>query len=375
MIPNSDRCHVDPREEALRRHLGRSRACIQRDRVSRRGLRDSVTSRRNGAATGAHAGAPPALVAHRYRVRSDSGVQRLRRTDPIAPAARSQEGYDFDGDGVPDHGEVASTGGASCCYTLAILSGRTALPFELDAATPVASTCCSPSSSPSPSQPRESRDWSSRSRPANGEPLALPAAWRALGVASHRIAVSLAHGLSANLGWHCDHALRAIHAARCTAWEGMPGDGTPLAVFAALHAAPSAARARLPRRTRIRRQPTPRSPDAAAGAPIRMVWLDLVSPAAAASALRRFPHAGPRTVLADRDRRAARWARTTPSECSRWSHRATAPRTCAGWGRVAVTRRRKLRTPPRCAVAASRTSATPLPYRIAPDRANWSKPA
>jgi hypothetical protein len=51
-----------------------------------------------------------------------------------------QERYDLDGDGVRDRIEVGSTGGAHCCYTLAIVSGRTgvrtALTFELDGGYP-----------------------------------------------------------------------------------------------------------------------------------------------------------------------------------------------------------------------------------------------
>jgi hypothetical protein len=240
--------------------------------------------------------------------------------EPVsASSAAWQDRYDLDGDGVRDRIEIGATGGAHCCYTLAIISGktgaRTELPFELDGGYIGGLDL---------SQPERFTVAVAASGTARlilevatygGEPQPLPAAWRALGVISHRIAVSFAGGLAIeNLGWRCNQALLAIRRGLWTAWEGLPGPCTPDEVFQALDAVPTIRRADVigaePLRVLdyvgvraadeslvVAHVETTGShqhvPDANSGKPLRMARLDLLSPgeaAAAASALDALPH-------------------------------------------------------------------------------------
>jgi hypothetical protein len=230
-----------------------------------------------------------------------------------------QDRYDLDGDGARDRIEVGFTGGAHCCYTLAIVSGRTGvrteLPFELDGGYVGGLDLSQPERFAVAVAPSGVAHLVIEVATYGGEPQPLPAEWAALGVTSHRIAVSLTGGLTIeNLGWRCDQALLAIQRGLWAAWEGLPGDCTPHAVFAALDAVPTIRRAGLigaePLRVldylAVRSSDESlvvahvettgshaRIPDAAAGTPVRLVRLDLLSPieaAAAAAALAARPH-------------------------------------------------------------------------------------
>ncbi len=107
---------------------------------------------------------------------------------------------------MPDRIEVQFTGGAHCCYTLAMVDGRSgarsALPFELDGGYPSGLDLSQPE--------RFAIDVSSAKAARlileiatyNGEPEALPEDGYGLGVTSHRVAVSFVGGIVVeNLGW------------------------------------------------------------------------------------------------------------------------------------------------------------------------------
>jgi hypothetical protein len=100
--------------------------------------------------------------------------------------------YDFDADGRADHVEVAFSGGAHCCYTLALhtANGRTiALPFELDGGYVLGLDL----SRPDHFDVRVDPDGAYlvlEIQTYNGEPGPIPRAWtHRWGIRSHRIAV------------------------------------------------------------------------------------------------------------------------------------------------------------------------------------------
>lgn len=189
----------------------------------------------------------------------------MPRTRPIEAdaAAESWQGqYDFTGDGVRDRIEVSYSGGAHCCYTLAMVDGRSgareALPFELDGGYPRGLDLSQPErfAVVAAAESAESAEAAAASASAkapprleleiatyNGEPEALPADGFGLGVKSHRIAVSFVRGIEIeNLGWRCERALMVIQRRSWSAWEGLAADCELGAVLAALDAVPAAAR-------------------------------------------------------------------------------------------------------------------------------------
>lgn len=158
---------------------------------------------------------------------------------------RWQERYDFTGDGVNDRIEISYSGGGHCCYTVAIVDGKSGgrieLPFELDGGYPSGMDLSQPE--------RFAIEEGREGRPArlvlevatyNGEPEQLPDDGFGLGVTSHRIAVTLAEGKPRveNLGWRCARALTVIQRGSWTAWEGLPADCDPREVFATLEVVP-----------------------------------------------------------------------------------------------------------------------------------------
>lgn len=158
---------------------------------------------------------------------------------------RWQERYDFTGDGVKDRIEVSYSGGGHCCYTVAMVDGksggRVELPFELDGGYPSGMDLSQPE--------RFAIEEAREGRPArlvlevatyNGEPERLPADGFGLGVTSHRVAVTFAEGKPRveNLGWRCARALTVIQRGSWTAWEGLAADCDPREVFATLEVVP-----------------------------------------------------------------------------------------------------------------------------------------
>lgn len=145
---------------------------------------------------------------------------------------RWQERFDFDGDGRPDRVEVDFSGGAHCCYRIAVTLGdgkRIELPFELDGGYVGGLDL----SQPDRFDVLVGADGRAALRVEiatyDGEPRPIPPAWtKELGVRSHRIAVRFdgSRPHVANLGWRCDMALVAVKHRTWAAWEGLPEDCT-----------------------------------------------------------------------------------------------------------------------------------------------------
>lgn len=166
--------------------------------------------------------------------------------DAGGAAAGWQERYDLTGDGVRDRLEVTFTGGAHCCYTLALVDGgsgvRTTLPFELDGGYPHGLDLSQPERFAITEAPGRPPRLELEIETYDGVPGPLPADGFGLGVTSHRVAVSFAPGARApqieNLGWSCARALAVLQRGAWAAWEGLAADCELDAVLGALGAVP-----------------------------------------------------------------------------------------------------------------------------------------
>ncbi len=136
--------------------------------------------------------------------------------------------HDFDGDGKRDLVDVAYSGGAHCCYKLAVTLSTTqhtiAIPFELDGGYVGGLTLERPENFTI-----EIREGVAMLVMAiagyNGRPQPIPLEWtKAYGVRSHRIRVDVRTGQLhvENLGWSCAEATDALVHRAFDAWEGWP---------------------------------------------------------------------------------------------------------------------------------------------------------
>jgi hypothetical protein len=137
--------------------------------------------------------------------------------------------HDLDGDGKPDAVAVGYTGGAHCCYRLAVTLSTTGkivpIPFELDGGYPDGLTVDRPESFALEVAPTGTTVLVMRVATYSGRPERIPLDWvRTFGARSHRIAVSLRGGVLRveNRGWSCDAALEALLQRRLDVWEGWP---------------------------------------------------------------------------------------------------------------------------------------------------------
>lgn len=150
--------------------------------------------------------------------------------------------FDFDGDGIPDRIDVKFSGGAHCCYVLAVATSAsravTQIPFELDGGYPNGLDLSRPAQFDIQVDGQGVARLVMEIATYGGEPQPLPPSWnRQWGVRSHHIAVSLVQGLHAiNLGWSCERAATAIAHGLWTAWEGLPAHCSVHALAAALDA-------------------------------------------------------------------------------------------------------------------------------------------
>lgn len=109
------------------------------------------------------------------------------------------ERFDFDGDGAPDVVDVAFSGGAHCCYTLAVRltrTGRTvAIPFELDGGYVGGLSLALPDNFNIEVGPDRVAMMTMRIETYNGQPEPIPPEWqRAYGIHSNSIRVDLRDG-------------------------------------------------------------------------------------------------------------------------------------------------------------------------------------
>jgi hypothetical protein len=109
------------------------------------------------------------------------------------------QAYDFDGDNKNDTTEVTFTGGAHCCYRLAVrlsASGTTQrLPFELDGGYVGGLDLSQPHRFSIRTSPSGAPELILQIATYNGVPQALPPDWtKRYGIRSHRIGVSFVHG-------------------------------------------------------------------------------------------------------------------------------------------------------------------------------------
>ncbi len=121
-------------------------------------------------------------------------------TPPPAPrvagatdAQRWTRAFDLDGDGAPDEIQLSFSGGAHCCYTLTVRLSSTGeatrLPFSLDGGYAAGLDLSRPDHFDVRAGHHGAEILMEVGTTA-GVRAPLPAAWRQLGVSSHRIAVS-----------------------------------------------------------------------------------------------------------------------------------------------------------------------------------------
>ena len=108
------------------------------------------------------------------------------------------ERFDFDGDGLRDRVVVSFSGGAHCCYTVAVETSRgrrVAIPFELDGGYVGGLDLSRPDHFGVVVDAGGVASFAMEIATYNGEALPIPRAWkRRWGIASHRIRVHLRDG-------------------------------------------------------------------------------------------------------------------------------------------------------------------------------------